>query len=54
VRVTVRSYLRNLDWREFHDVDDAARELFVRDLRDQACGLRRFSALVSPMNEPEE
>jgi hypothetical protein len=49
---TVRNFLRNLEWREFRDVNDAARELFVRDLRDQPRGLRRFSALVTPVEVP--
>jgi hypothetical protein len=48
---TVRHFLRNIDWREFHGVDEAADELFVRDLHDQPRGLRRFSALVSPISE---
>jgi hypothetical protein len=46
---TVRYFLRTLRWREYADLDDAARELFVRDLRDQPRGLLRFSALVSPV-----
>jgi hypothetical protein len=46
---TVRHFLRTLAFREFKDVDDAARELFVRDLRDEPRGLRTFSALVTPI-----
>jgi hypothetical protein len=50
---SVRWFLRNLEWREFRDLDDAARELFVRDLRDEPRGLWRFSALVSPVRAPD-
>lgn len=51
---TVRHFLRNLEWREFRDVDDAARELFVRDLHEQPRGLQKFDALVSPIASPEK
>ena len=46
---TVRHFLRTLEWQEFDEVDNAARELFVRDLRDEPRGLRSFNALVSPI-----
>ena len=47
---SVRYFLRTLTLRDYDDVNDAARELFVRDLRDEPQGLRRFSALVSPIH----
>jgi hypothetical protein len=50
---TVRHFLRTLRWREHVDLSDAARELFVRDLRDQPRGLRRFSAMVSCVDSGE-
>lgn len=46
---SVRHFLRTLKWREYTDVNDAVRELFVRDLRDEPRGLRSFSTLVSPI-----
>jgi|GEM_PF-5429392 len=46
---SVRHLLRTLKWREYTDINDAVRELFVRDLRDEPRGLRSFSALVSPI-----
>lgn len=48
---SVRCFLRTLTWREFHDVNDAVRELFIRDLRDEPRGLRCFSALVTPIDQ---
>ncbi|MEA2371602.1 MAG: hypothetical protein QOH12_1996 [Solirubrobacteraceae bacterium] len=51
---TVRRFLRTLAWHDYHDVDDAARELFVRDLRDEPRGLRGFSALVTPVGQASE
>jgi hypothetical protein len=46
---TVRRFLRTLQWREFTNLDRAAEELFAVDLSEQPRGLRRFSALVSPV-----
>jgi GNAT superfamily N-acetyltransferase len=51
---SVRHFLRTLTLRDYDDVNDAARELFVRDLRDEPRGLRRFSALVSPIDRPSD
>jgi len=46
---SVRHFLRTFTWHDYDNVDRAAQELFVRDLRDERRGLRHFSALVSPM-----
>ena len=49
---SVRHFLRTLTWHNYDDVNEAAQELFVRDLQDEPRGLRHFSALVSPMSRP--
>jgi GNAT superfamily N-acetyltransferase len=51
---SVRHFLRTLTWQYYNDINDAARELFVLDLRDEPRGLRRFSALVSPIDRPPD
>jgi hypothetical protein len=51
---TVRHFLRRREWREFATADDAARELFVSDLSEEPRGLRRFSAVVSPLKGDHE
>jgi hypothetical protein len=48
---TVRHFLSTLAWHDYDDINDAARALFVRDLRDEPRGLRGFSALVTPVGQ---
>ena len=46
---SVRRFLRTLTWHDYDDINGAAQELFVRDLLEEPRGLRRFGALVSPV-----
>lgn len=45
-------FLRTLTWHDYDDINDAAQELFVRDLRDEPRGLSGFSALTLPVSRP--
>ena len=51
---SVRHFLRTLTWQDYDDINDAAQELFVRDLRDEPRGLSGFSALASPVSRPSK
>jgi hypothetical protein len=51
---SVRHFLRTLTWQDYDDINDAAQELFVRDLRDEPRGLSGFSALASPVRRPSK